>query len=541
MPAWLKRWRAALLLLALLLLALAAYANILNAYFLSDDFVQLGRLKAGNLSPVYAETQGGLLRPLFTLSLLVELKLCGLKPLGYHLVNVALHAFNAGCVFYLARGLLAQRAELQSATARTRLACAASLIFLLHPAHTEAVAWTSGRADLLATLFSLLTLLLLLAYTRTRSRWPLACALATFVLALLSKESAICLPLVLWLVLLSVAKKQSKRGALKWSVKMCAPFLLVLLGYICLRARLLGTLVGGYGAARHLNFKQSVVVSQLLRFALRALIPAIALRSATFLESHTLSVLLLVLGGTLLLLCAFFLSRRQTRPALAAWVQRHTLLWLLLGAFVCCLLPVVNLRINIFDTQGERYLYLPSVWAAIALAYICTRLCKPLRLWLPVVCLLLACYAGSLWLTNRTWAAAGQLAHTSADDLTQAGRYDTLVVLNAPDTLGGVYLYRNGLAEAVRLFEPPRGIKRVEVVSYHALATPQDEVALTLDGDVFTLQLEDEATTFERVDATSCIELLARASRTLRFRLRDCPDKVEIFYFTKGRMLPVAR
>src|ERR1041385_5933654 len=114
MHAWLKRWQAALLWLGFLLLALAAYANVLNAYFLSDDFVQLGRIKTGNLSPVYAATQGGLLRPLFTLSLLVDLKLWGLKPLGYHVVNIALHALNTVCVFYLARAL-AQRAELQPA------------------------------------------------------------------------------------------------------------------------------------------------------------------------------------------------------------------------------------------------------------------------------------------------------------------------------------------------------------------------------------------------------------------------------------------
>jgi protein O-mannosyl-transferase len=539
MPAWLKRWQAALLWLGFLLLALAAYANVLNAYFLSDDFVQLGRIKTGNLSPVYAATQGGLLRPLFTLSLLVDLKLWGLNPLGYHVVNIALHALNAVGVFYLARAL-AQRAELSGPT-RPRLACAASLIFLLHPAHTEAVTWISARADLLATLFCLLTLLLLLAYTQTRSPWQISCALLTFALALLSKESAICLPLVLWLVLLCVASRESKRAAFKWSVKVCAPFLLVLFGYIVVRALLLGTLIGGYGAERHLNFKQSVVVSQLLRFALRALIPVVALRSATFLESHTLSILLLALGGALLLLCGFLLSRRQTRHALASWTRRHAFLWLLLGAFVCCLLPVINLRINVFDTQGERYLYLPSVFSSIALAYIAARLVRRTEGWWLALCLLLLCYAVSLWLTNRTWVRAGQLAHSIVNDLARPGGHDTLLLLNAPDTLDGVYLYRNGLDEAARLFQPPRALKSVQVLAYHALGTPLDEVTLTTAADVYTLRLENEATSFERIEANNCAELLERSSRSLRFRLNGCPDTVNIFYFSGGQILPVVR
>src|ERR1700694_5190458 len=72
----------------------------------------------------------------------------------------------------------------------------AGALFLLHPSHTEAVSWISGRADLIATLFCLASLLFYLAYGRSKRAAHLAPSLFGFALALLAKESAICLPLL---------------------------------------------------------------------------------------------------------------------------------------------------------------------------------------------------------------------------------------------------------------------------------------------------------------------------------------------------------
>jgi hypothetical protein len=76
----------------------------------------------------------------------------GLRPFGYHLVNVALHAAVAALVV-----LVAVRAGCSSGGGAL-----AGLLFAAMPIHTEAVANVVGRAELLAALFALLAVLLAL-------------------------------------------------------------------------------------------------------------------------------------------------------------------------------------------------------------------------------------------------------------------------------------------------------------------------------------------------------------------------------------------
>src|SRR5439155_260045 len=101
----------------------------------------------------------------------IEFVLGGLHPLGYHAVNVLLHA--AVCV------LLA--VVLGEVTHRPRLAGTAALLFAAHPVHTEAVASVVGRAEELAALAALGAWWLVLRarrHARGRSAWLAGAALA---------------------------------------------------------------------------------------------------------------------------------------------------------------------------------------------------------------------------------------------------------------------------------------------------------------------------------------------------------------------------
>ncbi|MYF72536.1 MAG: tetratricopeptide repeat protein [Gemmatimonadetes bacterium] len=124
----------------------------------------------------------GQYRPLTVLSFMLD-GLGGIWPFRFHLTNTILHVVNSLLAYLLCLNLGLKRG-----------AILAALLFAVHPIHAEVVAGiTFGRADLLAGLFSLTTLLLYIFWHNRGAEKYYGLALAGFFLALLSKESAIVL------------------------------------------------------------------------------------------------------------------------------------------------------------------------------------------------------------------------------------------------------------------------------------------------------------------------------------------------------------
>jgi hypothetical protein len=161
----------------------------LTATFQFDDWnVIVNNSRVHSLVAWWQSMPG--IRPLLKLTYALNASLA-LEPLGFRLVNVAIHAINATLVWWLLRerGL---RAGLPALDAE-RAALLAALLFALHPVQTEAVTYISGRSSSLAACFCLLSV-----YCWVRSEqsvaWLSACA-ATFLAAVASKETALVLPL----------------------------------------------------------------------------------------------------------------------------------------------------------------------------------------------------------------------------------------------------------------------------------------------------------------------------------------------------------
>jgi tetratricopeptide (TPR) repeat protein len=127
-------------------------------------------------------------RPVLTLSFMTDYFLWGFKPAGYHITNTLLHVLNAVLVYFLIRLI----------TGDARIGAATSLLFVAHPVHVEAVAYISGRADLLATMFLLLSFYFYVKQGRSGTRQYYIYSIAVFAAALLSKElAAILIPLLM--------------------------------------------------------------------------------------------------------------------------------------------------------------------------------------------------------------------------------------------------------------------------------------------------------------------------------------------------------
>lgn len=185
-----------LLCLALFLFSILLFANSSGHGFVLDDrplIEQNPFIRDLVLVPklfeldYFSPRSSGLFRPLVTTSYALDFAVGGLDPVGYHRVNVVLHAVNSVLVLLLTFLLTRSR----------KLAAGTGFLFAALAVHTEAVASiTLGRPELMAALFGLLALLGHLGARGPEGRTrplPLGLGLLAFGLALLCKESAITL------------------------------------------------------------------------------------------------------------------------------------------------------------------------------------------------------------------------------------------------------------------------------------------------------------------------------------------------------------
>jgi tetratricopeptide (TPR) repeat protein len=136
--------------------------------------------------------------PLLHSAFWIEHHIWGDAVLGYHLVNVALHATAAFLVIAILRRLSLAGAWL------------AGFAFSLHPVCVEAVAWISEQKSTLSAVLCLSAALGWLHFDHTRRRTAYLLATALFVLALLSKTVTATLPAALLVVV------WWKRGRIDW-------------------------------------------------------------------------------------------------------------------------------------------------------------------------------------------------------------------------------------------------------------------------------------------------------------------------------------
>ena len=172
---------------------LLAYGRSLNVFFSQDDFFFLAR--AARVASVgdfvrALNAPDHFYRPVPRVVLFVgELRLFGLNSSAFHLVSLGVHTSNAVLLFLLCRRL----------SGSTLLAGIAGLFFVSHHIPFLAVYWLSGVQDLCMTFLALLSVhTYLLSLREGRRAWWVVSLLA-FALALLSKETAVTLPLTLLL------------------------------------------------------------------------------------------------------------------------------------------------------------------------------------------------------------------------------------------------------------------------------------------------------------------------------------------------------
>lgn len=528
--------RPVLVFAGFLSLAFVVFYPAMDAYFVSDDFLLTAQARDEGFAALHPGG-GRFLRPVITASFLSDFALWGLEPRGYHAVNITLHAVNAFLVSLVAAHVLAPMALPFGAAIASALG--AGLLFLLLPCHSESVCWISGRTDVIATFFLLVSLSAYCGALALRRRWRWTVTLAAFALGLLAKETAIAFPFVMALVayLHAVRPKpapspdrRSSATSFLYALKNALPFFVILAGYLLLRRAAIGTFVGGYGARGHLRFGKSLLADCLSRFAWRSLFPPLPEGVCETLAPHA-RVLWAIAGITMLALLAAlaYAARRTPRaePLLLAYL-----------CFWAALLPVCNVRIQLASTVGERFLYFPTVFVAIGVAGAFGAFAARRRYLLLAAAPVLVFFAVTLWRASADWRTAGDTARTIARDIAANATHETVYLVNRPDRYRGAYVFRSGLEIAVANFSEKHVARRIQSVFVQDLRAPEAQVSLSIDrrsGNYTLSVLDDDSKCFFANAAAA--ELLEEKPKRATFRFREKPDAADVFCFTRGRAL----
>lgn len=175
----------------IVLLTVVAYLPAMRGGFIWDDDDHLTANPAmtapHGLRMIWSSLAVSRYYPLTLTSFWVQRRLWGLNPMPYHLCNIALHAINGVLAFLVLRRLRISAAWLSAA------------LWVLHPVNVESVAWITELKNTQSGVFLFCAVLCFLRFEAEEQRRWYALALLCGAGAVLSKASAVVLPLVLLL------------------------------------------------------------------------------------------------------------------------------------------------------------------------------------------------------------------------------------------------------------------------------------------------------------------------------------------------------
>ena len=321
-------------------------------------------------------------RPMRTISLMLDYKLFKLNPAGYHLTNLILHILCSILVYFFIAGLKLRPTGKESKLPITnyQLPIFAALLFAVHPIQTEAVACISNRKEMLCMLFFMLSLILYIKSQAIRLKRTANlknsifsvfsvvyfCSIISFILALLSKQVAVTLPIVLILYDFSFPFLRDKRVErnrlwnIKSNAKFYSPFFIILIVafFAFPKISAMYSPPGLEGVPhRFVFFTMARVFTRYMRLCLlpfNLCVDYSLTPSFSMLEGRVFVSLVILIASFIFAIKIFKFSK----------IIFFGFFWFLIN-----LLPVSNILPQT-HLIAERYLYLPSLGFCLILGYL---------------------------------------------------------------------------------------------------------------------------------------------------------------------------
>ncbi len=406
-------------------------------------------------------------------------KVFGLQPLPWHLLQVLLHALNGWLVYKVANKLFFREGKTLK-----RASIASALFFLLSPFQTEAVVWSATIHYLLATGAVLCSCLVWASYLVEPAAKKLMLLLALMVVGILSLEIALVTPGLLYLVFFSL--RLENPGLRVKHLRVWTHLLIpsgILIGiYLLLNQMQFGSAVGHYGAETHLDFSLKKIIGAYAQYFLKFLYFWRYLPfedHLTWLKAFN-KLGVVITAGSLMVLSVVVRFGMYFKTRKKSFII-HTILT---GLFALSLLPVINIELtSLYNVATDRYGYLASASFSIGLIYTLYQLT---RHWIIPSGMIILISAGLLLKTTLIYQDAGKIGNGLLDSFAEhyeqiEQKTGRIFMLNLPDNIQGVYLWRNGFAQAVNRKLKGRLNERLEIVAWYNMKRPGDEAVVTID------------------------------------------------------------
>lgn len=452
---------AGLVLLALTLLVFS-YARGMDNYLVSDDWrfvYQASKtISFADIREFFSFQTAWFVRPAQWLLTSLIYSLSGANPGLYHAVSFLVDFCNVAWVWKISTELIKRQESRKSYWMTCGLIVAS--VFAVNYRHHEAIFWYSAISELLGAFFRFLSIYLIIRALKVSSAGQkilfVGVSAISFSLALLSKESAVVLPLEIVLILAFwIVSDGNKVEQAKFFWIPVPFFALALLWYVAYQQT--SSESAAFQITRNgLAVIKAPVFEIVLRF--------IQYFNGNFWGTNGLSSQKFVLTIELFLLLAL---------ALIA-VKQKRLLWVMLLAWVfISLLPYAGVASADFDSNktsvlsigitGDRYLYYSAASSALWLVESARWLYGGAKRYLPqqilflslslVLTVVILVNGYSLYINEQNWDQAGKIAsyivqkiHYLAPDINPG---ETLCAQNIPDNHRWAYIFRNDLDKAL--------------------------------------------------------------------------------------------
>lgn len=363
----------------LVLAAVIVYFNsLLNDFVFDDEAVILSDASITQIANIpkffsgqegFHKVIGKYYRPLVSASYAIDYAIWKYNPFGFHLTNILIHVINS-ILFFRFLLLLFEKIKLKGISKSfSYLPLFGALIFAIHPIHTEAVCWISGRTDSLAFTFFFASFIYYLIYFKgmpsSRKQLHFVLILLFYILAVLSKEMSLTLPFAFVLYDLIIKKLSFKQIRIERSKIYSLIFIISCL-YLLVRWQVLKDVQvsESYFYFYAKDWSTSVfTMLQTIPLYLRLLIFPVGLlyHYNCYLPyvSTLFNINVIIAQFIILLLIVSFVFFLKKEPLISFSII----------FFFATLLPVLNI-VPTINLAAERFLYIPSVSICIIILVI---------------------------------------------------------------------------------------------------------------------------------------------------------------------------